>query len=190
MRQDELWDDFYSKNRTAWRGNTIVPIRVTGKALDLGCGNGKTVSALIDEGFDVTGVDFSEVAINQCKERFPNSEFLVTDVTILPFPDSTFDYVTAVHILEHLDEEQLSKTVKEIERVLVDGGYVFIRCFTKRDMRSGKRNDSDIFYRFYEVETILKAFEGFKVESAELKEETTRFGGLRSRVEVLIKVNK
>ena len=187
MTQEELWDDFYSKNRTAWRGNTIVPIRVTGKALDLGCGNGKTVSTLIDKGMDVTGIDFSEVAINQCKERFPQADFLVGDVTNLPFNDNTFDYVTAVHVLEHLDDKQLAATVREIRRVLVPGGYVFVRSFTERDMRSEKRNSSDIYYRFYDMESMLKAFEGFTVESAELKEDTTRFGTLRSRVEVLMK---
>lgn len=188
MRQEELWDEFYSKNRTAWRGNTTVPIRVTGKALDLGCGNGKTVSTLIDEGFEVTGIDFSETAIQQCRERFPRAEFVVGSIDKLPFPDSTFDFVTAVHVLEHLDDAQLSATVGEVSRVLKDGGFTFIRSFTGRDMRSEKRSDSDIFYRFYEVEDIVDAFKGFSVVSAELKEERTRFGTLRSRAEVLLKL--
>ncbi len=188
MRQEELWDEFYSKNRTAWRGNTTVPIRVTGKALDLGCGNGKTVSTLIDEGFEVTGIDFSETAIQQCRERFPRAEFVVGSIDKLPFPNSTFDFVTAVHVLEHLDDAQLSATVGEVSRVLKDGGFVFIRSFTGRDMRSEKRSDSDIFYRFYEVEDIVDAFKGFSVVSAELKEERTRFGTLRSRAEVLLKL--
>ena len=188
MSQEELWDDFYSKNKTAWRGNTVIPIRVTGKALDLGCGNGKTVSTLIDKDMDVTGIDFSEVAVNQCKERFPQAKFLVGDITRLPFEDDTFDCVTAVHVLEHLNDEQLSSTVNEIRRVLVPGGLVFIRSFTERDMRSEKRSDADIFYRFYEIDDIVKAFEGFSVESTELKEETTHFGTLRSRVEVLMKL--
>ena len=188
MRQEELWDEFYSKNRTAWRGNTTVPIRVTGKALDLGCGNGKTVSTLIDGGFEVTGIDFSETAIQQCRERFPRAEFVVGSIDKLPFPDSTFDFVTAVHVLEHLDDAQLSTTVGEVSRVLKDGGFVFIRSFTGRDMRSEKRSDSDIFYRFYEVEDIVDAFKGFSVVSAELKEERTRFGTLRSRAEVLLKL--
>ncbi len=188
MRQEELWDKFYSKNRTAWRGNTTVPIRVTGKALDLGCGNGKTVSTLIDEGFEVTGIDFSEIAVQQCRERFPQAELVVGSVTDLPFPNSSFDYITAVHVLEHLDDKQLSDTVDEVSRVLREGGFVFIRNFTERDMRSEKRSDSDISYRFYEVQDIVDAFKGFSVISAELKEERTRFGTLRSRAEVLLKL--
>jgi len=188
MRQEDLWDDLYSGNPTAWRGNTVIPAPNSGKALDLGCGNGKTVSTLLDEGYEVTGVDFSSVAIEQCRERFKRSEFVVSSVCDLPFKDNSFDYVTAVHILEHLDDTNLDMTVKEINRVLKPSGYVFIRCFTERDMRSDKRKESDIFYRFYEPETIEKAFKGFHTVSSEVKEDRTRFGTVRSKAEVLLKI--
>ena len=75
MKQEELWDDLYSKNTIAWRGNTVIPVPNKGKALDLGCGNGKTVSTLIDDGYDVTGVDFSSVAIESCRKNFKDSCF-------------------------------------------------------------------------------------------------------------------
>ncbi len=190
MKQEYLWDEFYSRNQMAWRGNTIIPIVNTGEALDLGCGNGKTVSTLIDNGFDVTGVDFSKVAIEQCRNSFKNSRFEVASVTDLPFEDDSFDYVTAVHVLEHLDDPALERTVNEIRRVLKDGGYVFIRSFTDRDMRSHNRKDSQISYRFYDVDSILEAFKGFEVVSAVIKEEKTRFNALRSRVEALLRIAK
>ena len=188
MKQEDVWNDFYSKNRTAWRGNTIVPVNNTGRALDLGCGNGKTVSTLIDEGFQVTGIDFSSVAIEQCRENFKDSEFFVGSVCELPFDDDSFDYITAVHVLEHLNDEELSKTVSEIRRVLKAEGYVFIRSFTPNDMRSQKRSDSDTFYRFYDIETLTTAFNGFEIVKAEIVEDRTRFGTIRSRVEILLKL--
>ncbi|MBP5735260.1 MAG: class I SAM-dependent methyltransferase, partial [Candidatus Methanomethylophilaceae archaeon] len=101
MRQEELWNALYSGNPATWRGNTVIPVPNSGKALDLGCGNGKTVSTLLDAGYTVTGVDFSSVAIEQCRERFKKSEFTVASVCDLPFEDDTFDYITAVHVLEH-----------------------------------------------------------------------------------------
>lgn len=63
MRQDEIWDMLYKSNPRLWRGKTEVPRLYPGKALDLGCGNGKTVSALMDAGYDAYGVDFSSYAI-------------------------------------------------------------------------------------------------------------------------------
>ena len=188
MRQEEIWNDFYSKNRTAWRGNTTVPVVNTGKALDLGCGNGKTVSTLVDEGFKVSGIDFSSVAIDQCKTNFKDSDFYVGSVCELPFDDDSFDYITAVHVLEHLNDEELSKAVEEIRRVLKPSGYVFIRSFTPNDMRSQKRSDSDTFYRFYDIDTLTTAFKGFGIIKAELVEGRTRFGTTRSRVEILLKL--
>jgi len=187
MKQVDLWNDLYSKNPITWRGNTVIPVPNSGKALDLGCGNGKTVSTLLDDGYDVTGVDFSEVAIGSCRKSFPNSDFRVSSVTELPFGDCEFDYVTAVHVLEHLDDESLGRTVSEIGRVLKSGGYVFIRAFTENDMRSKDRAKGEIFYRFYDIPSLQKAFDGFETVSAELKEDRTRFGTTRSRVELLVK---
>lgn len=188
MTQEELWNDFYSSNRDGWRGNTRIPLPIKGKALDLGCGNGKTVSTLIDEGYDVTGVDFSEVAIEQCRNRFKEADFVVASVCDLPFEDDSFDFVTAVHVLEHLDDEDLKRAVSEIRRVLKKGGYVFIRAFTENDMRSKDRSQGQIFYRFYDVDGLVAAFDGFTLVSGELKEEPTRFGTIRSRAEVIVKL--
>ena len=188
MRQEELWDGLYSGNPTAWRGNTVIPLPNSGDALDLGCGNGKTVSTLLDSGYRVTGVDFSSVAISQCRERFRDSTFVVASVCELPFGDDSFDYVTAVHVFEHLDDDSLARAVSEIGRVLKPSGYVFVRSFTENDMRSKKREGSEIFYRFYDIDTITRAFSGYEVVSSEIKEDRTRFGTVRSRVEVLLKV--
>ena len=187
MKQVELWDDLYSKNPITWRGNTVIPVPNSGKALDLGCGNGKTVSTLIDDGYEVTGVDFSEVAIDSCMKNFPDFVFIVSSVTDLPLEDSSFDYVTAVHVLEHLDDGELEKTVSEIRRVLKPSGYVFVRAFTENDMRSKDRQKGEIFYRFYDMASLEKAFSGFETVSSELKEDRTRFGTTRSRVECLLK---
>ena len=189
MSQEELWNRLYSGNQTTWRGNTSIPIPNKGKALDLGCGNGKTTSTLIDNGYDVTGVDFSSVAVEQCRERFKDSEFRVCSITDMPFDDRSFDYIAAVHVMEHLNDEELSSTVGEIRRVLKDGGYVFVRSFTPNDMRSKKREDSDIFYRFYDESMIRDAFRDFTIESLETREEPTRFGTVRTRVEALMKFN-
>lgn len=189
MRQEELWNRLYSCNQTTWRGNTVIPLPNKGKALDLGCGNGKTTSTLIDGGYEVTGVDFSSAAVEQCRERFKDSDFHVCSITDLPFDDRSFDYVTAVHVLEHLNDDELSQAVSEIRRVLKDGGCVFVRSFTPDDMRSKKREDSDIFYRFYDQSMIRDAFRDFSIESVETREEPTRFGTVRSRVEALMKVN-
>lgn len=190
MEQIELWDGFYRANGRAWRGNSKVPDPLAGKgdALDLGCGNGKTVSTLLDLGYRVTGLDFSSEAVSMCRENFGDSaEFVVGDVGDLPFPDGSFDYVTAVHILEHIDDSDMPGVSSEIVRVLRPGGYLFVRSFTPSDMRSGKRSGEGIRYIHRNPDGIVRFFRDMEAEYARRVDEPTRFGTLRSRAECLFR---
>ncbi len=186
MDQKTAWDDFYKRNPRAWRGFSEIP-RVPGeKVLELGCGNGKTVQSLLGMGYRVAGVDFSETAINYCRDRFPEADFLVSDITELPFPGGYFDYVTAVHVLENLGEPELEKATGEISRVLSDGGYLFVRCFTPEDMRSGSSRNG-FYYRYYTEAKLVALFPGYEVISSSTVSDKTRFGTVRSRAECLFK---
>ncbi len=117
MDQKELWDGFYTANGRAWRRSSRVPdlFSGSGDALDLGCRNGKTVSALVDMGYRVTGIDFSPMAVSICGEKFGDAaSFAVGDLSSLPFPNESFDYVTAVHVLEHIDDAGMPRVSAEI----------------------------------------------------------------------------
>ena len=187
MEQWELWDRRYRSEGRVWRGTSRIPVPCSGRALDLGCGNGKTLSALADAGFEAYGVDFSPAAVEVCRRLLSGvASVEVADVTELPYPDGMFDYVTAVHVLENLDDGGLEAAAGEIRRVLAPGGHVFVRAFTPDDMRSDGRGDG-IYYRFFEVDVILDVFRGFEVVSACRQDEPTRFGTVRSRVECLLR---
>ncbi|MDR1954765.1 MAG: class I SAM-dependent methyltransferase, partial [Candidatus Methanoplasma sp.] len=99
---------------------------------------------------------------------------------------------TAVHILEHLNDIQLGDTVKEISRVLVPGGAVFVRSFAVGDMRSeGRDRDkrgNGIEYRYYTEDEMKERFKGFEMISCERKDETMRFGAVRVRMECLFRL--
>ncbi len=134
----------------------------------------------------MTGIDFSPMAVERCRETYPDAVFVDCDASELPFPDDSFDYVTAIHVLENLDDEKLRKTASEIRRVLRRGGYLFVRCFTPDDMRSGDRR-SGFFYRYFDSDDLLKVFEGMETVSSSRKDEPTRFGTVRSRAECLFR---
>lgn len=190
MRQEELWDELYANQPRAWRGNTRIPDPLGGRgdALDVGCGNGKTSLKLIDLGYRTVGVDFSSKAVESCRELLgSDGTFETASATELPFPDGSFDYITAVHVLEHLTDDELSVAASEFIRVLRPGGYVFTRTFTAGDLRSAKRAEGDIRYIYRDAETMRSSFRDFSCISAELVEETTRFGAVRSRVECLFR---
>lgn len=189
--QKEHWERFYQEHQRPWRGvgklGGFDPEKGS-KVLDIGCGNGKTVAALIQMGMIVTGLDFSVSAVDRCRTAFGDkATFVVAECDDMPFPDRSFDAVTAVHVLEHLNDEQLVGTVDEIRRILVPGGKVFVRSFAVGDMRSGGRDSNirgnGIAYRYHTTEMMCKIFDGFEMVSSERIDESTRFGAVRVKME-------
>jgi ubiquinone/menaquinone biosynthesis C-methylase UbiE len=191
-RQAEHWEKFYQDHDRPWRGMGKIDFDLEpgSKVLDVGCGTGKTTATLIKMGMDVTGLDFSPSAISHCIEMFgEKAKFTLAECDRMPFPENSFDAVVAVHVFEHLDEEQLEGTIKEISRVLIPGGVVFVRCFAVGDSRS-KGKDSDtrgngIEYRYYTEEQMKNIFEGFDTIMIERKDETMKFGAVRVKMECL-----
>jgi len=195
-RQADCWERFYREHKRPWRGigGIDLDLRPGSKVLDLGCGTGKTTSALIKTRMDVTGLDFSPTAIDRCISAFGDkAKFVVAECDRMPFPDACFDAVAAVHVLEHLNETQLRGTVEEISRILVPGGLVFTRTFAVGDMRSegADRNTrgNGIEYRYYTEEEMKEIFGGFELVCSERKDETMRFGAVRVRMECLFRLS-
>lgn len=193
--QQEAWESFYSANRRPWRGvsKMSAPFPEGCRVLEIGCGNGKTVQALTEDGYSVTGLDFSPSAVEMCRSVIGRkAEFVCGDATNLPFDDDSFDGAVAFHVLEHLTPEELSKAVSEIARVVRPGSHVLVRCFSNRDMRSdkGERIDGStvvrgngIMYHYFEENELCQAFEGFDCADIRTAEERTRFGEIRSNIE-------
>jgi ubiquinone/menaquinone biosynthesis C-methylase UbiE len=89
--------------------------------LDVGCGTSaaflKAISPEIKQGF---GVDF-KVDDN----HFGNIKTIQLRLdNNLPFEDSSFDVVTMLAVLEHIEKEQ--QILKEIYRVLIPGGKLIL----------------------------------------------------------------
>ena len=194
-RQVDHWEKFYTEHKRPWRGvgKVKMDLEPGSKVLDLGCGTGKTTAFLLKRGWDVTGLDFSPSAISHCISVFGDkAKFTIAECDRMPFPENYFDAVVAVHILEHLDETQLRDTVKEVARVLVPGGWVFVRSFAVGDMRAqgGNKNTrgNGIEYRYYTEEEMQEIFKGFDLISSERKDESMLFGAVRVKIECLFRL--
>ncbi len=194
MDQRSAWESFYHTNDRPWRGMSKIdgmPFAEGSCILELGCGNGKTASALTEMGYSVTGVDFSESAVRMCSEMNIGAEFVCSQADKLPFSDNTFDGAVAFHVLEHLSSGELKDTVSELIRTVKKGGHVLVRVFSTGDMRSekGERIDEStvirgngILYHYYTEEELTEAFRPMLCLSITTIEEKTRFGTVRSRI--------
>ncbi|MEA2348017.1 MAG: hypothetical protein QOG62_1804 [Thermoleophilaceae bacterium] len=94
----------------------------SGKALDLGCGEGRVSRELKKLGYQVIGVEGSETLAQAARQADPDFEVHVSDAGSLPFEDGTFDLAVASLMLMNVDD--LSGILTEVARVLTPGGVI------------------------------------------------------------------
>lgn len=127
------FDRAYRQPFTFW-GDIRVPAEVKAlarhgaprAALELGCGVGRFSRYLAQQGLQVTGVDFSPVAIAKARERSAGDDvrpnFVVGDVTHLDALSGPFDVSFDVGCFHCLDQNAQRGYVSEVLRLLKPGG--------------------------------------------------------------------
>ncbi len=104
-----------------------------GRALDIGCGNGKFVRTMNALGWDCEGLDFSPVAVEAA--RAAGLTATCGDLSDAGFADGAFDLVTARHMIEHTPDPDA--LVGEITRILKRGGRLVIETPNNRALARG-----------------------------------------------------
>jgi len=91
--------------------------------LDYGCGLGFLLHHLIKKGFDVTGLEFSEDSIKSVTELFSDcANFKGVYGLELLEQNKKFDLIYTVEVIEHLSDEHLEMTGKNVLKLLAPGG--------------------------------------------------------------------
>lgn len=90
------------------------------KVLDAGCGMSIWMTQELETKIRYQGVDCQPEAVEFCNKTFPLRQYLISDLSLLPFPDKTFDAVVMREVIEHLAHP--APAVKEVCRVLKDDG--------------------------------------------------------------------
>ena len=101
-------------------------IQVRGKLLDIGCGLGNFCRYMKarNPDLEISGIDFSPKAVELARIIEPSIDYTTADAYDLPFPDNSFDIITAQEIIEHLENPK--RAVKEWKRVLKKYGKLYI----------------------------------------------------------------
>jgi ubiquinone/menaquinone biosynthesis C-methylase UbiE len=167
------------------------------RVLDIGCGAGRHLIYMADQGLEAYGLDISEKGLDFTKERLKKRNleaFIVkSDMNELPFINSCFDAVVCLHTIYHQKFKEIKDTVFEITRVLRKKGFLLINFLSKRTYSYGKglKVEDDTFveqegvekgvlHHFTDREEINHLFKDFKILNLSLKEKKVE-GKLRGR---------
>ncbi|MEM6385569.1 MAG: class I SAM-dependent methyltransferase [Pseudomonadota bacterium] len=97
-----------------------------GRVLDLGCGTGEPVAAwLINEGFQLTGIDFSSKMLEIARRRWPEVDWREGDMRDLALEDR-FDGIIAWHSFFHLTPAEQRQTLPRIADHLAPDGRLLV----------------------------------------------------------------
>jgi len=111
--------------------------------LDVGCGVGALVNALVRHGFDAYGFDVPAAVPHWVRAGNDHDRFICGDAAELPFANDCFDAVTSLGVIEHIGtvnghctlrddyQEQRRAYAGEILRVTRPGGRIIIACPNK-----------------------------------------------------------
>ena len=111
-------------DRPALRWYTQLVGRYTdgGPYLDFGCGTGHLVRRLSALG-PASGLEISEYSARTARRNAPGAT-IATDPADLP--DAGFGALTAIHVLEHLDDAVATETLTTWRRILRPGGHALV----------------------------------------------------------------
>jgi SAM-dependent methyltransferase len=133
------------------------------RILDVGCGTGANLEMLARFG-EAEGMDVSPDALAFCRERGLENVRLGA-AERLPYEDGSFDLVTALDVVEHLDDDMAG--LREMHRVLKPGGraMLFVPAFM---FLWGVQDDISHHRRRYTLAGLRRTVReaGFEVERA------------------------
>jgi len=188
MRDAEHFKQMYRAGEAPWDlgkpdANLIQTITTTPiqpcQTLEIGCGTGDNAIWLAQQGFAVTAVDASPIAIEQAREKGAkagaNCDFRVLDVFQQHIDGGPFHFVFDRGFLHTIDSDQVRKSFAEIVTGYLDvGGLWFSILGNADEVRRGpgppQRSARDIVNaveQYFEILSLVSSrFESRHVDPA------------------------
>ena len=171
------------------------------KILDLGCGGGRHLVYFAKLGYRGSGIDIAPGAIKLSQkwlsEENLKAELKCGDMIRLPWPDNFFDAVNSMRVVEHNRFIHIQKILKEVHRVIKDGGFFFANLkkyppwknwkegkFVRIDHHlyaPTKGTEKDIIHYFFTADELKKILDGFSVIKIEEDEQSRHYNVLAKK---------
>ncbi len=128
----EFWDERYRSSEKVWSGNpnprlvAVASELKPGTALDVGCGEGADAIWLAQQGWSVTGVDISQVALQRAEKAAGSHAITWQQANILEWTPAqeAYDLVSAQFM--HLPWPDLQALHRRLAAAVKPGGTLLI----------------------------------------------------------------
>lgn len=188
----ERWNQRYSREMYVYGKEPVaflkqkISVLKKGHALVLAMGEGRNAVYLAQTGFDVTGVDISEVAIEKCKklaaERGTTVNTVVADLINYDMGKSQYDLITNFYYYE-------KSLFPKIIDALKPGGMFILEQFSsdhpKLGAKFGPRNP-DYLVKPNELLEIFKSFRILYYEDAVVELDEGMHKGIAAVVRLIV----
>jgi len=101
----------------------------TTSLLDIGCNVGEllTYCQALYPATRLSGIEINSDALAKARQSLPGADLRAASAEQLPFPDSSFDCVTCIEVLEHIPAKTRAQALAEMRRVVRPGGRLVLR---------------------------------------------------------------
>lgn len=123
---------------------------------DIGCGNGRDVNWLSQNGFKTVGFDSSPELLSFAHKHYPHIPFNQAFLPALSEIQNQYDNLLCETVIMHLPQPQIVESLKNLKRILKKGGVLYLswRVTEGVDMRHADGR----LYTAFEPDFILNQF--------------------------------
>ncbi len=175
----EDWNARYAQKELLWTAqpNRLFAAEVEGiepgRALDVACGEGRNAVWLAELGWNVTGIDFSDVALGKAAElaraRGVEVEWVAADVLVHEPAPGAFDLVAVLYL--QLPHDELARALRRAARAVAPGGALIVLGHDTRNLTDGYGGPRDPSVLFTPAD-VVASLDDLVVERAETVERT------------------
>lgn len=130
------WDDWAARvspdPRATWARKVFDHVAAGERAVELGCGTGVPVGALLADQYRYEGVDLSVGMLRRAQEAVANGSFTNADMLSVAYESGSLGAVVAFYSIVHVERAQHATLFGRIASWLRPGG-VFVGCLPSRD---------------------------------------------------------
>jgi SAM-dependent methyltransferase len=192
------WDARYAAVDLVWSAepNRFLAAEAAdltpGRALDLGCGEGRNAIWLAERGWDVTGVDFSRVAIDKARRladaRGVTVTWAVADIVTATLQPHMFDLVVLLYL--QLPARERATVLGHAARAVAPGGTLLVVAHDSTNLTDGwgGPQDPDVLYG---PEDVVPEIAGLEIVRAErVAREVATDDGPKHAIDVLVRATR